>query len=937
MSTQTRGPDAPPVTADDAAAGSRRWRRADGVESLGQVQDSGLTAPAFLVRRGDGQVVQVSELVHLVLMALSADRSPAEAADVVSAAFGRRLSVEGLDRLVTTKLAPVGLVTDAAAPAARPAPRATPLLALRAKLTLLPAGAVRFAAGTLSPLFWPPVVVLALAALVVMDVLLFVRSDALAALATTLATPGLIAALYLLTAVGIFFHELGHATACRYGGATPGRIGAGVYLVFPAFYTDVTDSYRLDRAGRLRTDLGGLYFNVWGLLAAGAAYLLGGPQVLVLYILITHFQMVQQLIPTLRFDGYYVLADLAGVPDLFSRVGPVMRSLVPGRPAHPRVAELRPRARRLVTTWVLVVVPTLALGLAVLVWNLPEIVRVALDAVRTHLATAQQAVADGAPLPLLGAVFAMVVLALPALGAALVVQRTAVMALLPARRAAGAWRARHPRPAPITKVRRHATTTRRSIMVQPRPGDAATPGARAGTAATQTADGPTPPARPLPPGQGGWDGWRVISGSVGAAAPAAAPASPAPAPSAAAPADEVTAPAVPGPPADDATVPSPAAAPPVDQVAAPAVPAPPADEAAAPPPIAPAAQQAPEAPAPARTAPAREPARAPSDADHLPGLPLPLTAAAFTDAEMFPPPRPAATLGWQHAVHVLTGGRISPRPGAAERRYLEVLERVRAPITGSRRVVVMSRKGGVGKTTLALALGSTFALERGDRVIAVDANPDAGNLAHRLARGHTRPTHRSITDVLGDLDRIHTYADLQGYTSQAPESRLEVLASDDDPRISLALTRASYHRVITLLDAFYNLILLDTGTGILDSANQGLIADADQLVLVLRPALDGARAAALTLDWLDQHGHGDLVERAVVVINGVRPGVGVPLEKIEAHFTKRCAHVLSVPWDEMLEKGAQTAVEQLRRPTREALHRVAAAVADNFVEVRGNR
>ena len=69
----------------------------------------------------------------------------------------------------------------------------------------------------------------------------------------------------------------------------------------------------------------------------------------------------------------------------------------------------------------------------------------------------------------------------------------------------------------------------------------------------------------------------------------------------------------------------------------------------------------------------------------------------------------------------------------------------------------------------------------------------------------------------------------------------------------------------------------------------------------------------------------------------MRPGVGVPLEKIEAHFTKRCAHVVTVPWDEMLEKGAQTAVEQLRRPTREALQRVAAAVADNFVQVRGNR
>ena len=73
------------------------------------------------------------------------------------------------------------------------------------------------------------------------------------------------------------------------------------------------------------------------------------------------------------------------------------------------------------------------------------------------------------------------------------------------------------------------------------------------------------------------------------------------------------------------------------------------------------------------------------------------------------------------------------------------------------------------------ALGSTFAMLRGDRVIAVDANPDAGNLAHRVAPPHDR----TITDVLRDLDTITSYATLRSYTAQAAESRLEVLASDD--------------------------------------------------------------------------------------------------------------------------------------------------------------
>ena len=57
------------------------------------------------------------------------------------------------------------------------------------------------------------------------------------------------------------FHEIGHAAACRYGGGRPGGMGAGIYMVWPAFYTDVTDAYRLPRRARLRTDLGGIYFN----------------------------------------------------------------------------------------------------------------------------------------------------------------------------------------------------------------------------------------------------------------------------------------------------------------------------------------------------------------------------------------------------------------------------------------------------------------------------------------------------------------------------------------------------------------------------------------------------------------------------------------------------------------------------------------------------
>src|SRR6185312_8598982 len=104
-----------------------------------------------------------------------------------------------------------------------------------------------------------------------------------------------------------------------------------------AFFTDVTSSYRLGRAGRLRTDLGGVYFNAWSILALISLYAWTGHPALVLAVAVVHVELVQQLMPIARLDGYFVVADLVGVPDLFGRVRPILASLLPGREPGPRV------------------------------------------------------------------------------------------------------------------------------------------------------------------------------------------------------------------------------------------------------------------------------------------------------------------------------------------------------------------------------------------------------------------------------------------------------------------------------------------------------------------------------------------------------------------------------------------------------------------------
>ena len=151
--------------------------------------------------------------------------------------------------------------------------RRNALLALRFRAGILPERAVNALAGLLQTAVSAPDVIAALAALVACDVWLGTSHGVSSGLQTLLQSPALGLILVALVILSLAFHECGHAAACRYGGARPGRIGIGIYLVWPVFYTDVTDSWRLSKPGRLRTDLGGVYFNVLFALTAAGAFL----------------------------------------------------------------------------------------------------------------------------------------------------------------------------------------------------------------------------------------------------------------------------------------------------------------------------------------------------------------------------------------------------------------------------------------------------------------------------------------------------------------------------------------------------------------------------------------------------------------------------------------------------------------------------------------
>ncbi len=305
-----------------------------------------------------------------------------------------------------------------------------------------------------------------------------------------------------------------------------------------------------------------------------------------------------------------------------------------------------------------------------------------------------------------------------------------------------------------------------------------------------------------------------------------------------------------------------------------------------------------------------------------------VTSDSLTTESLLHGKRAALGSGWRRSVYRATGGLLRFGESTVEMRHRDLINRVRTPVAGGHhRVAVLSLKGGVGKTTTAVGLGATLATLRGDRVIAIDANPDRGTLSDKVRL----ETAATVRDLLNERDQVSRYADVRAFTSQA-SSRLEVLASDRDPGVSVAFGADDYGDAARVLEHFYSICITDCGTGLLHSAMSGVLRLADQIILVSSPSVDGARSASATLDWLEAHNCGDLVRDGVVVLSAIRPKSksNVDLDRLEHHFAARCRAVARIPYDPHLEEGAEIELELLSSETAESYLALAAVVGDGL-------
>ncbi|MFY9305070.1 MAG: MinD/ParA family protein [Rhodoluna sp.] len=290
--------------------------------------------------------------------------------------------------------------------------------------------------------------------------------------------------------------------------------------------------------------------------------------------------------------------------------------------------------------------------------------------------------------------------------------------------------------------------------------------------------------------------------------------------------------------------------------------------------------------------------------------------------------RPAPESGWRKLAYYLTLKLWNPgdSPKIKARKAMDA--RIGAVLEGGAKFIpVLTRKGGVGKTTISTLLGMAMAQVREDRVIAIDANPDRGTLAERVSKS----TRFTVRDVVNRAAAIDGFSEFSNMVSR-DETRLDVLASDADPMLSEAFDEGDYNVVADMAARYYSIVITDCGTGIVHSVMRPTLQRANAVVIISGGSVDEARLASETLTWLEANGYGELVRNSVVALNTATQATQlVKLDEIEQHFRTRVRSVIRIPYDPALAAGSVIKFNELKKPTRDAARQLASEVISSII------
>jgi putative peptide zinc metalloprotease protein len=422
--TESR-PESPSIGPTDVP---ERPALADGVELAGQMEDSAFEEQPWLILR-EGAFIQVTALLYKLAGACDGNRTHDEIAAKLSEEIGRTATADNVRQLLERKLIPMGVIpkADGTVVPSATGPDGRSPLRISLKTRQIPSRIIDPLARAFKFLFLPPVALGIVAVAATAVGWLLVIHGIGGSFRGALYEPWLIVVLLPIIVASAAFHEFGHAAALAYGGGKVRGMGAGLYFVYPVFFTDVTDNYRLKRSSKVRTDLGGFYFNLIFALGLMAVYFATGQEFLLLGVVAIVFGIVHQLMPIMRLDGYWALADVTGIPDPFSALVPFVKSLIPGQ--RSTAPEMKAWVKGLFLIYIVLTIPLLVLLVVYTIRIAPRIIATTFDSLGQQVAQIQPALAAGDMVGLTGRVLGIAVLALTALGMVVFVYKTGKSAL----------------------------------------------------------------------------------------------------------------------------------------------------------------------------------------------------------------------------------------------------------------------------------------------------------------------------------------------------------------------------------------------------------------------------------------------------------------------------------------------------------------------------
>lgn len=285
---------------------------------------------------------------------------------------------------------------------------------------------------------------------------------------------------------------------------------------------------------------------------------------------------------------------------------------------------------------------------------------------------------------------------------------------------------------------------------------------------------------------------------------------------------------------------------------------------------------------------------------------------------------PVANTGWRGAANKC-GFKL--KPSKKEKKRREVYGRIRAPKDTMYAITVMTLKGGAGKTTVTATLGQVFSSIRADGVIAVDADPDAGDLPLRTAVHQHGLSMMEMLDT--EPDDLRQHDQVQRFLSTT-ETDLHVLANGWRPDGERVLVPEDVRDVYEIASHYYSMLLWDGDKALNSSVVREMLDKSNALVLLVEASNPGAIKASLAIDWLRNHGYEGLLARTVLVVNETTANTRLDLKALTTVLSRQQLKLHHIPFDDHLDEGLFIDLDKLKKKTRRAFEDLAAMLADDF-------